>query len=41
MNKSEAQIDSLLRKLNSANDTIRRLQQEVIFIWFFIFNSEN
>lgn len=27
--KTESQIDSLLRKLNSANDTIRSLQQEV------------
>ncbi|XP_046433171.1 kinesin-like protein KIF23 [Neodiprion fabricii] len=27
--KTEAQIDSLLRKLNSANDTIRTLQQEL------------
>lgn len=27
--KTESQIDSLLRKLNSANDTIRNLQQEV------------
>lgn len=28
--KTEAQIDSLLRKLNTANDTIRSLQQEVL-----------
>lgn len=29
MIKTEAQIDTLLLKLNSANDTIRSLQQEV------------
>ena len=33
--KTEAQIDSLLRKLNNANDTIRGLQQEVSFDFIF------